>query len=83
MMVAPTDEQAVERLGMGGGFFAFGIMHYYMTGMHTPGGPVCGSGISEDRADPSVVYGPGRGRSAALPRCVSFCAATKRAASTN
>ena len=37
MMVAPTDEQAVERLGMGGGFFAFGIMHYYMTGMHTPG----------------------------------------------
>ncbi len=37
MMVAPTDEQAVERLGMGGGFFSFGIMHYYMTGMHTPG----------------------------------------------
>jgi alkanesulfonate monooxygenase SsuD/methylene tetrahydromethanopterin reductase-like flavin-dependent oxidoreductase (luciferase family) len=37
MMVAPTDEQAIERLGKGGGFFAFGIMHYYMTGMHTPG----------------------------------------------
>jgi len=37
MMVAKTDEQAIERLGIGGGFFAFGIMHYYLTGQHTPG----------------------------------------------
>ena len=37
MMVAKTDEQAVQRLGQGGGFFSFGIMHYYMTGVHTPG----------------------------------------------
>src|SRR5439155_1339122 len=37
MMVAKTDDQALERLGQGGGFFSFGIMHYYMTGVHTPG----------------------------------------------
>ncbi|MCX4091587.1 LLM class flavin-dependent oxidoreductase [Nocardia sp. alder85J] len=37
MMVAPTDDQALERLGIGGGFFGFGIMHYYATGQHTPG----------------------------------------------
>ena len=62
MMVAPTDEQAVERLGMGGGFFAFGIMHYYMTGMHTPGRTgVWKRHLEEIEKDPSVVYGPGRG----------------------
>src|ERR1700753_4078493 len=37
MMVAKTDEQAVQRLGMGGGFFSFGVMHYSMTAGHTPG----------------------------------------------
>ncbi len=62
MMVAPTDEQAIERLGMGGGFFAFGIMHYYMTGMHTPGRTgVWKRHLEEIEKDPSVVYGPGRG----------------------
>src|SRR5258705_402041 len=62
MMVAPTDEQAVERLGMGGGFFAFGIMHYYMTGMHTPGRTgVWKRHLEEIEKDPTVVYGPGRG----------------------
>ena len=62
MMVAPTDEQAVERLGMGGGFFAFGIMHYYMTGMHTPGRTgVWKRHLEEIEKDPSIVYGPGRG----------------------
>ena len=62
MMVAPTDEQAVERLGKGGGFFAFGIMHYYMTGMHTPGRTgVWKRHLEEIEKDPTVVYGPGRG----------------------
>ncbi len=62
MMVAPTDEQAVERLGMGGGFFAFGIMHYYMTGMHTPGRTgVWKRHLEEIEKDPTIVYGPGRG----------------------
>ena len=37
MMVAPTEKQALDRLGLGGGFFSFGIMHYYMTGQHVPG----------------------------------------------
>ena len=62
MMVARTDEQAIERLGMGGGFFAFGIMHYYMTGMHTPGRTgVWKRHLEEIEKDPSIVYGPGRG----------------------
>ena len=62
MMVAPTDEQAIERLGKGGGFFAFGIMHYYMTGMHTPGRTgVWKRHLEEIEKDPSVVYGPDRG----------------------
>jgi alkanesulfonate monooxygenase SsuD/methylene tetrahydromethanopterin reductase-like flavin-dependent oxidoreductase (luciferase family) len=62
MMVARTDEQAIERLGMGGGFFAFGIMHYYMTGMHRPGRTgVWKRHLEEIEKDPSVVYGPGRG----------------------
>ncbi|WP_216906383.1 LLM class flavin-dependent oxidoreductase [Nocardia noduli] len=62
MMVAPTDEQAVERLGIGGGFFSFGIMHYYMTGMHTPGRTkVWETYASEVANDPTLAYGPGRG----------------------
>ena len=62
MMVAPTDEQAIERLGNGGGFFAFGIMHYYMTGMHTPGRTgVWKRHLEEIEKDPSIVYGPDRG----------------------
>jgi hypothetical protein len=47
---------------MGGGFFAFGIMHYYMTGMHTPGRTgVWKRHLDEIEKDPSIVYGPGRG----------------------
>ena len=62
MMVAKTDEQAIERLGKGGGFFAFGIMHYYMTGMHTPGRTgVWKRHLEEIEKDPSIVYGPDRG----------------------
>src|SRR5258705_3139360 len=62
MMVARTDEQAVQRLGVGGGFFSFGIMHYYMTGMHTPGRTgVWKRHLEEIEKDPTVVYGPGRG----------------------
>jgi alkanesulfonate monooxygenase SsuD/methylene tetrahydromethanopterin reductase-like flavin-dependent oxidoreductase (luciferase family) len=62
MMVAPTDEEAVKRLGIGGGFFSFGILHYYMTGQHTPGK----TGVWDlyrqaVEADPAVAYGPGRG----------------------
>src|SRR6185312_7059128 len=57
-----TDEQAIERLGKGGGFFAFGIMHYYMTGMHTPGRTgVWKRHLEEIEKDPSIVYGPDRG----------------------
>jgi alkanesulfonate monooxygenase SsuD/methylene tetrahydromethanopterin reductase-like flavin-dependent oxidoreductase (luciferase family) len=62
MMVAKTDEQAVERLGMGGGFFSFGIMHYYMTGIHTPGRTgVWKRYLEECEKDPTLAYGPGRG----------------------
>ncbi|MFE6921879.1 LLM class flavin-dependent oxidoreductase [Nocardia sp. NPDC057663] len=62
MMVAPTDEQAVQRLGVGGGFFSYGIMHYYMTGMHTPGRTqVWQSYLDAVQDDPTVAYGPGRG----------------------
>ncbi|MBV9090921.1 MAG: LLM class flavin-dependent oxidoreductase [Mycobacteriaceae bacterium] len=62
MMVAPTDEQAVERLGLGGGFFSFGIMHYYMTGQHTPGRTgVWRRYLEESEKDPTLAYGPGRG----------------------
>src|SRR5690606_16874468 len=60
MMVAPTDEQAIERLGVGGGFFSFGIMHYYMTGMHTPGRTkVWESYLDAVKQDSTVAYGPG------------------------
>jgi alkanesulfonate monooxygenase SsuD/methylene tetrahydromethanopterin reductase-like flavin-dependent oxidoreductase (luciferase family) len=62
MMVAKTDEEAVKRLGVGGGFFSFGIMHYYMTGMHTPGRTgVWERYLEEVGKDPSLAYGPGRG----------------------
>jgi hypothetical protein len=47
---------------MGGGFFAFGIMHYYMTGMHIPGRTgVWKRHLEEIEKDPSIVYGPDRG----------------------
>jgi alkanesulfonate monooxygenase SsuD/methylene tetrahydromethanopterin reductase-like flavin-dependent oxidoreductase (luciferase family) len=62
MMVAPTDEQAIERLGVGGGFFSFGIMHYYMTGEHTPGRTgVWDRYLGAVKDDPTLAYGPGRG----------------------
>lgn len=62
MMVAPTDDQAIERLGVGGGFFSFGIMHYYMTGEHTPGRTgVWNRYLEEVEKDPTLAYGPGRG----------------------
>ena len=62
MMVAQTDEQALERLGKGGGFFSFGIMHYYMTGVHTPGRTgVWKRYLEEVEKDPTLAYGPGRG----------------------
>ncbi|WAC92372.1 LLM class flavin-dependent oxidoreductase [Mycobacterium sp. Aquia_213] len=62
MMVAKTEEQALQRLGQGGGFFSFGIMHYYLTGMHTPGRTgVWQRYLEEVEKDPTLAYGPGRG----------------------
>lgn len=62
MMVAKTDEQAIERLGKGGGFFSFGIMHYYLTGEHTPGRTgVWKRYLGEVENDATLAYGPGRG----------------------
>lgn len=62
MMVAPTDEQAVQRLGLGGGFFSFGIMHYYMTGQHIPGRTgVWERYLDAVKEDETLAYGPGRG----------------------
>ena len=62
MMVAKTDEQALQRLGQGGGFFSFGIMHYYMTGVHTPARTgVWKRYLEEVEKDPTLAYGPGRG----------------------
>lgn len=62
MMVAKTDEEAIKRLGLGGGFFSFGIMHYYMTGMHTPGRTgVWDSYLDAVKEDETLAYGPGRG----------------------
>ena len=47
---------------MGGGFFSFGIMHYYMTGIHTPGRTgVWKRYLEECEKDPTLAYGPGRG----------------------
>ena len=85
MMVAPTDDQAIERLGNGGGFFAFGIMHYYMTGMHTPGRTgVWKRHLEEIEKDPERrLRSRTAARSAARPPCASSCAATRRAASTS
>lgn len=62
MMVARTDDEAVKRLGVGGGFFSFGIMHYYMTGMHTPGRTgVWERYLDAVKEDETLAYGPGRG----------------------
>lgn len=83
MMVAKTDEEALQRLGKGGGFFSFGIMHYYMTGVHTPGRTgVWKRYLEEVEKDPTLAYGPGEARSDRRPRCASSCAATRKAAST-
>ena len=83
MMVAKTDEQAVERLGIGGGFFSFGIMHYYMTGMHTPGRTgVWERYLEEARRIRRWRTAPVAAQSDHRPPCGSSCAATRRAAST-
>lgn len=61
MMVAKSDEEALKRLGTGGGFFSFGIMHYYLTGMH-PGRTKVWERYQEAvKEDPTLAYGPGRG----------------------
>ena len=83
MMVAKTDEEALKRLGIGGGFFSFGIMHYYMTGMHTPGRTGVWERYRRGQGGPDARLRPGpRCRSARPTRCGSSCAATRTAAST-
>jgi len=37
MMVAPSHEEAVRRIGLGIGFHGYGIKHYYVSGRHHPG----------------------------------------------
>ncbi|OLO25805.1 monooxygenase [Streptomyces sp. MNU77] len=37
LMVAPTHEEAVDRIGLGIGFHGYGIRHYYVSGRHRPG----------------------------------------------
>lgn len=62
MMVAPTDKQALDRIGIGGGFFSYGIMHYYVNGQHTPGRTgVWDRYVDAVRDDSTLAYGPGRG----------------------
>lgn len=62
MMVAKNDDEALKRLGIGGGFFSFGIMHYYLTGMHTPGRTKVWERYEQAvKEDPTLAYGPGRG----------------------
>ncbi|WP_028937160.1 LLM class flavin-dependent oxidoreductase [Pseudonocardia spinosispora] len=62
LMCADTEEKAVSSLGIGGGFFSFGIMYYYKFGQHYPGRTDLWSTYAEAvRKDPSVGYGPNRG----------------------
>jgi alkanesulfonate monooxygenase SsuD/methylene tetrahydromethanopterin reductase-like flavin-dependent oxidoreductase (luciferase family) len=37
LMCAPDDEKAMQMIGNTGGFFGFGIAHYYVQGGHQPG----------------------------------------------
>lgn len=37
LLCGPTDEVAKDRIGVYGGFFGFGINHYYLQGDHQPG----------------------------------------------
>lgn len=37
LMCADTNDAAMERIGIAGGFFGFGINHYYLQGGHQPG----------------------------------------------
>jgi alkanesulfonate monooxygenase SsuD/methylene tetrahydromethanopterin reductase-like flavin-dependent oxidoreductase (luciferase family) len=37
LMTAPTEEGAWRRVGIRAGFFAYGILHYYVNGTHKPG----------------------------------------------
>ena len=62
LMCCDTEEEAVQNLGIGGGFFGFGIMYYYNFGMHAPGNTdLWGMYSGAVGADPTVAYGPDRG----------------------
>jgi alkanesulfonate monooxygenase SsuD/methylene tetrahydromethanopterin reductase-like flavin-dependent oxidoreductase (luciferase family) len=37
LCVGKTREEAIERIGWRGGFFSYGIAHYFVSGMHRPG----------------------------------------------
>jgi alkanesulfonate monooxygenase SsuD/methylene tetrahydromethanopterin reductase-like flavin-dependent oxidoreductase (luciferase family) len=37
LVCAPTEEEAKARIGIDGGFFGYGIGHYYVFGTHAPG----------------------------------------------
>jgi alkanesulfonate monooxygenase SsuD/methylene tetrahydromethanopterin reductase-like flavin-dependent oxidoreductase (luciferase family) len=64
LMCAPTEEQAISRLGVSGGFFGYTAVYYYNStfGLHKPGqGNLWEQYLSEVEKDPSVAYGPSRG----------------------
>jgi len=62
MMVAPTEDQAIERLGISGGFLAHGIVHYYGLGGHRPGRKnLWEEYLAKVELDPRMAYGPKRG----------------------
>lgn len=62
LMCASTDEQAVSRIGIGGGWFSYGIMYYYKFGQHHPGKTNIWEQYEAAVAqDQSKAYGPNRG----------------------
>jgi alkanesulfonate monooxygenase SsuD/methylene tetrahydromethanopterin reductase-like flavin-dependent oxidoreductase (luciferase family) len=61
VMLGDTMDEAIERSGLGAGFFGFGVKHYY-TQDHHPGVDNIWAELEEAVAhDPSVAYGPDRG----------------------
>ena len=62
LMCAPTEEQAIARVGIAGGFFGFGVLYYFNFGQHAPGqSDLWAQYEAAVQADPAVGYGPDRG----------------------
>jgi alkanesulfonate monooxygenase SsuD/methylene tetrahydromethanopterin reductase-like flavin-dependent oxidoreductase (luciferase family) len=62
LMVAKTDEEAIRRLDINGGFFSFALGRHYVNGDYVPGRTDFWSEYVQHVAeDPTRVYGPGRG----------------------